>query len=111
MSATNDSAVASRQHRRAELELTLFRHGFEIISNESAGTTYVRVATTHGTGAGEPLMLDYKRDVANYVDHGFGTSHDVAMHFVHRYAFRTRSWLPPSEPHPDSDPDQVDDRL
>ena len=87
---------AARAQRRAELELALFHHGFEIVNNDT-GATYVRVSTTHGSNSSEPLMLDYKRDVVNYVNHAFGTAHDVAMHFVHRYAFRTQAWVMPME--------------
>jgi hypothetical protein len=87
---------AAREQRKAELELALFQHGFEIVNNDT-GAAYVRVSTTHGSNASEPLMLDYKRDIANYVDRAFGTAHDVAMHFVHRYAFRTQSWVKPAE--------------
>ena len=94
--SANETTLASRRQRKAELELTLFRHGFEIVNNDT-GATYVRVATSHGSNAGEPLMLDYKRDVANYINHAIGTAHDVAMHFVHRYAFRTQAWIMPME--------------
>lgn len=89
-------SLALRQQRKAELDTTLFRHGFEIVNNDT-GATYVRVVTTHGPAASEPLMLDYKRDVFNYIHYGFGTPHDVAMHFVHRYAFRTQSWVKPAD--------------
>jgi hypothetical protein len=92
----NEQTVALRHQRKLELELTLFRHGFEIVNNDT-GATYVRVSTSHGPNPAEPLMLDYKRDIANYVNHNFGTPHDVAMHFVHRYAFRTQSWIMPME--------------
>jgi hypothetical protein len=89
--------VEARNQRKAELERELFRHGFELL-NEDNGTTYVRASTSGVSSAKEPLMLDYKRDVANFVQHGFGTAHDVCMHFVHRYAFRTQAWiLPPQE--------------
>jgi hypothetical protein len=93
MSSAGDNLSPDvRQRRKAELDLVLFRHGFEIVDND-AGTVYVRVATTHSNSAGEPMMLDYKRDVANYVRYGFGTPHDIAMHFVHRYAFRAQAWV------------------
>jgi hypothetical protein len=95
--STEDQTITPREHRKSELQLTLFRHGFEIV-NTDTGATYVRVSTTHESDPAEPLMLDYKRDIANYVNHGFGSPHDVAMHFVHRYAFRTHSWLQPLDP-------------
>ncbi|HZZ42031.1 MAG TPA: hypothetical protein VFE58_03775 [Tepidisphaeraceae bacterium] len=88
------NSATLRQQRRAELELTLFRHGFEIIQNDT-GAIYIGVTTSHASKTVEPLMLDYKRDVTNYIERGFSTPHDVAMHFVHRYAFRTQSWIAP----------------
>lgn len=96
MSTADDQTADVRQQRRAELDHTLFRHGFEIV-DKNTGTIYVRVATTHGDRASEPMMLDYKRDVINYLHYGFGTAHDIAMHFVHRYAFRTQAWVMPME--------------
>jgi hypothetical protein len=97
--SSQDASPDVRQQRKAELASTLFRHGFEIVGNDAAGDTlYVRVATTHSDPAAEPMMLDYKRDLANYIRYGFGTPHDVAMHFVHRFAFRTQAWVHPLEP-------------
>lgn len=85
-------ALSLRDQRKMELELALFRHGFAVVASDT-GATYVRVSTSQGSDEADPLMLDYKRDIANFVQNGFGTAHDVAMHFVHRFAFRTRSWV------------------
>lgn len=95
-SAAEDQSPDVRDQRKVELEQAFFRHGFEVVNND-AGTVYVRVATTHSDPAREPMMLDYKRDVTNFIRYGFGTAHDVAMHFVHRYAFRTQAWVRPLE--------------